>query len=109
IRNAYVQIAPQVAPFLISSIHDDSAGVLETYGEPEVLSGVAAFLHGLTTAGGMISTINGILAAALAGVIVMQLGASLTIALMAAAIAFVVMFAGVNRYALNTIVRFEQN
>jgi hypothetical protein len=109
IRNAYVQIAPAILPYLISGIYDDSAGVMQTYGEPEVRGGVAAFIHGLTTAGGMIAVIDAILAAALAGVIAVVVGVSLGIALVAAVIAFVAFFASVNRYALKSIVSFEQS
>ncbi len=109
IRNAYVQIAPVVAPYFISGIYDDSAGVMKTYGEPEVRGGVAAFLHGLTTAGGMIAAIDAILAAALAGVIAVVVGVSLGVALIAALIAFVGLYAGINRFALNSIVSFEHN
>lgn len=107
IRNAYAQIAPAVLPFFISSTHDDSRGVMQTYGEPEVRAGVAAFIHGLTTAGGMISAIDAILAAAVAGIIAVIIDASLTIALVAALVAFVVVFAGINRYAFQSIVGFE--
>jgi hypothetical protein len=109
IRNAYVQIAPVIAPYLISGIHDDSAGVMKTYGEPEIRAGVAAFIHGLTTAGGMITVIDAILAAALAGVIAVILGAALGVALAAAALAFLGFFAGINRYAFMALVSFEQN
>jgi hypothetical protein len=109
IRNAYVQIAPAVAPFLSASTHDDSAGVMETYGEPEVRATIPAFIHGLTTAGGMISVIDGILAAALGGIVAILVGATLSAALVAAAIAFVVTFAGVTRWAYRTIVSYEES
>ncbi len=109
IRNAYVQIVPAITPYLISGIYDDSAGVMKTYGEPEIRGGVAAFLHGLTTAGGMIAVIDAIIAAALAGVIAVVVGVSLGVALVAALLAFVALFAGINRFALNAIVTFEQN
>ncbi len=109
IRNAYLQIAPAIGPYLISSVHDDSAGVMKTYGEPEVRGGVAAFIHGLTTAGGMIAAIDAILAAALAGVIAVVVGAALGVALIGAGLAFGALYSGINRYALKTIVSFEQN
>jgi hypothetical protein len=109
IRNAYVQIAPAIQPFLSSSIFDDSAGVMQTYGEPEIRAAVPAFIHGLTTAGGMISVIDAILAAALAGIVTVLVGASLAAALAAAGIAFVVIFAAVNRWAYQTIVGYESS
>ena len=108
IRNAYVQIAPAVAPFLSASIHDDSKGVMQTYGEPEFRSPVLAFIHGLTTAGGMITVIDAILAGAFAGIVATLLGVSLTVALVAAGIGFVIVFGGANRWALTTIVGYEE-
>ncbi len=47
IRNAYSRIAPPAMPFFVTSIYDDAAGVMATYGEPtHERSAVGAFLHG---------------------------------------------------------------
>ena len=109
IRNAYVQIAPAVEPFLSASIHDDSNGVMQTYGEPEVRAPLLAFIHGLTTAGGMITVIDAILAGAFAGIVATLLGVTLTVALVAAGIGFVIVFGGANRWAFTTIVGYEEH
>ena len=93
--------------FLSAGVHDDSAGVLETYGTPKIRSGTAAFVHGLTTAGGMITVIDGLLSAALAGVVAIYLGADLAVAFLVGGIAFVALFAVLNRYAYNVIGGFE--
>jgi hypothetical protein len=107
IRNAYVRIAPAVAPFLSSGIHDDAAGVLETYGTPKIRRGPAAFIHGLTTAGGMIMTIDALLAAALAGVVAIFLGADMPGAFAAGGVAFLALFGVLNRYAYGVVRGFE--
>jgi hypothetical protein len=107
IRNAYVRIAPAVVPFFSSGIHDDSAGVLENYGDRKIRSGVSAFIHGLTTAGGMIMTIDALLAAALAGIVAIFFGADMTGAFVAGAAAFLALFAILNRYAYGVIAGFE--
>ena len=107
IRNAYVQIAPAVAPYLTSGTHDDSAGVMQTYGEAKIRSGTAAFIHGLTTAGGMIMTIDSLVAAALGGVVAILLGADTAGAFAAGGIAFLAIFIGLNRYAFGVIAGFE--
>jgi hypothetical protein len=107
IRNAYVQMAPAVAPYLSSGIHDDTAGVLGTYGTPRIRSGLSAFIHGLTTAGGMIMTIDALLAAALAGIVALFLGADMAGAFAVGGIAFVAMFLVLNRYAYGVISGFE--
>jgi hypothetical protein len=107
IRNAYVQIAPAVAPFFSSGIHDDSAGVLDTYGDRRIRSGVAAFVHGLTTAGGMILTIDALLAAALGGIIAIFFGADMPGAFAVGGVAFMATFLILNRYAYGVIAGFE--
>ena len=107
IRNAYVRIAPAVAPFLSAGIHDDSAGVLETYGDPRIRTGLAAFVHGLTTAGGMIMTIDALLAAALGGIVAIFVGADGMGTFVAGGAAFLIVFAILNRYAYGVISGFE--
>jgi hypothetical protein len=109
IRNAYVQIAPVVQPFLITSIHDDAAGALETYGEKMIRPGIGALLHGPTTASGMIGVIDSVLAAALAGVLAVLVGLSPGIVLATAAIVFIVAFAAITRYAISTVVDFQEH
>lgn len=107
IRNAYVQMAPGVAPYLSAGIHDDSAGVLETYGDPTIRVGVAAFVHGLTTAGGMIMLIDALLAGAFAGVLGLIAGADRAAALVVGAIVFALLFATLSRYAYQVVRGFE--
>jgi hypothetical protein len=107
IRNAYLRIAPGVAPFLSAGIHDDSAGVLETYGAPRIRSGIPAFVHGLTTAGGMIMMIDSLLTAALAGIVAIFAGAGMSGAFGAGAIGFLAMFAALNRHAYGVVAGFE--
>jgi hypothetical protein len=107
IRRAYVEIAPVVEPYLISSTHDDSAGVLQTYGEAKIRRGFAAFAHGLTTAGGMVMTIVALLGAALGAVLAILFGADMAGAFAAGAVAFIVLFAAANRYAYQVVSGFE--
>ena len=107
IRNAYVRIAPGITPFLSAGIHDDSAGVLETYGAPKIRGGLSAFIHGLTTAGGMIMTIDALLTAALAGVVAIFVGADMAGAFAAAGLGFLAIFAVLNRYAYGVVRGFE--
>jgi hypothetical protein len=107
IRMAYIQIAPAVEPFFTSGTHDDSAGVLETYGEPKIRRGSAAFLHGLTTAGGMIMVIDALVAAALGGVVAILVGLDPGGAFVIGAAVFLVLFVTLNRYAFQVIRGFE--
>jgi len=70
IRHGYVEILPAVAPYLTTSVHDDLAGILATYGGAE-RRGLTALLHGLTTTPGMVGLIVSLVAAALAAVVVL--------------------------------------
>jgi hypothetical protein len=107
IRNAYVRVAPAVAPFLSASAFDDTTGVLETYGQPKIRTGLAAFIHGLTTAGGMIMMIDALLAGALGGIVAIYLAADAAGAFGVGVLAFVAMFLILNRYAYGVIAGFE--
>ncbi len=108
IRNAYAQIAPEVLPFFVTSIHDDVAGVMATYGEPaQERRWLAAFLHGLTTADSMIGTINAVLAGAIAGLAVVIAHGDGIVAAAGVVAVFAVVFAVESRYALGTIRAFE--
>jgi len=107
IRNAYVQIAPAILPYLSTGIHDDSAGVLENYGDPKIRSGPAAFIHGLTTAAGMIMVIDSLLLATFIGVLALIGGADMTVTFVLAGAAFVVLFAVLSRYAYSVVAGFE--
>ena len=109
IRNAYVQMAPVIQPFLITSIHDDAAGALETYGAGPIRSWTGNLLHGLTTASGMVSVIDAVVAAALAGVLGALIGLPLGIILAIAAGAFVVAFVAITRYAISTVMHFQEH
>jgi len=108
IRNAYAQIAPQVLPFLVTSIHDDAAGVLATYGEEPVAQGwLPTLVHGLTTASSMIGIIDALLAGAIGSLVAVLAGAGPLAALVMGAGAFVVLFVAISRYALRTLRAFE--
>jgi hypothetical protein len=75
IRNAYLEIAPGLEPYFITSRYDDIRGILSTYGEPtgEHPSMFLGFLHGLTTTSGMVSMITTVIAAVLGSVLTLLL------------------------------------
>ncbi len=108
IRNAYAQMAPGALPYFVSSIHDDVAGVMATYGEPAgSSSALAAFLHSLTTMGGMITAINAVLAGAVGGLVVVIVHGGSAVAASTALVLFVVVFAAQSRYSVRRIRAFE--
>jgi hypothetical protein len=94
IRHAYLEIAPSLEPYFVTSSHDDLLGVLSIYGATPAQPNVARNLfHGLTTTAGMIATITCIVGAALAASLLLLVGASGIVATVGALVAFVVLFA----------------
>lgn len=83
IRHAYLEIDPGLAPFFITSPYDDVRGILSTYGEPtgDHPSLFLGLVHGLTTAEGMVSMISTGIAAVLAAVVGLLLGATPSVAM----------------------------
>lgn len=75
IRHAYLEIAPGLADYFITSPHDDMTGILTSYGEPpgeaHLLAGI---VHTLTTMDGMVGTITAIVAGVLGGVVALVVG-----------------------------------
>ena len=97
LRHGYVEIAPAVAPYLVTSIYDDPAGVLVGYGSPSTQHLLGAIAYGLTTSAGMVALIVALVSGVLAGVAGLLLGwtgaAVLTAGGLVAVIVFVALFA----------------
>ena len=99
IRHGYLEMVPGLEPYFVTSPYDDAAGILATYGEP---AGSGSLLrnvvHGLTTAIGMVGTIEAMLFGALVGLVAVGLGAGAEIATLAAVGSFVL---GVAMFAIS--------
>jgi hypothetical protein len=74
LRKAYLELAPDLDPFFVTSHHDDETGVLETYSfRPDV--GVSHLLSGSPVIVGVIdAVITGVLAALGSGTILGAVG-----------------------------------
>jgi hypothetical protein len=105
IRHGYTEIAPIVAPYLSTSIHDDIRGVFATYGGSGVPRGLVSLTPGLTTTSGMIGTTVSLVAGVLVGVLTLALMGSASVAVALAALATAAMFAAVARFVLGSIRR----
>jgi hypothetical protein len=108
IRHAYLEIAPGLEPYFITSRYDDLPGVLTTYGEtsseqPSMARNIA---HGLTTTLGMVSVITNIIAGMLAAVVALLLGATAAVALIAGAIVFVAFVTVLTAIAVRDVDQF---
>jgi hypothetical protein len=75
IRHGYTQIAPIVAPYFTTAVHDDPAGIGLAYGNQST-SMPGVLIYGLTTSGGMIGLILTMVGGVFISVIALLLGAA---------------------------------
>jgi hypothetical protein len=108
IRNAYLEIAPGLAPYFIASRFDDVAGVLATYGETadQPPDRVASFVHGLTTTNGMVAVITTAIGGILGAVVGLLARLAPPTAIALGVGTFVVMFGALLTIALRSFTRF---
>jgi hypothetical protein len=94
IRHGYVDVAPVVENYFITSIHDDAAGVMRTY-DPRTVPGsvVQDLAYGLSTTLGMIAIIVSLVGGALASVVAMAFGVSTWVAVGIGAVVAIASFA----------------
>lgn len=108
IRHAYVDIAPGVEPYFISSRYDDVAGVLSTYGEApdERPAPLATFAHGLTTTVGMIGVITAIIAGILGAIVALLVHSEVAGAIVVGGATFVGVFGAILGAGMRNFMRF---
>lgn len=75
LRNAYLDAAPELRPYFVTGWHDDEAGIMATFGAKP---GPGSFAHEFVTTPGVLSVIDGVLAAVLAGIVGWRLGTDTT-------------------------------
>ncbi|MEA2620294.1 MAG: hypothetical protein QOC97_1067 [Chloroflexota bacterium] len=113
IRHAYLEMAPGLAPYFVSSDRDDLAGILMTYEGPsreDMMAGrvpLEGFVHGLSTNTGMVAVVVSLVGASLAGVAAAQVGASMAGIVAVGTIIFVLLLAALSRLAVASISRFS--
>jgi hypothetical protein len=76
IRNAYLEMHPELEPHFFTSPHDDLLGVIRTMGiEPAGAPVGGSVVHGLSTLPGMVSVIVAAVVGAIAGLVAAGFGA----------------------------------
>ena len=91
-------MVPGLEPYFVTSPYDDAAGILATYGEPAGSGGLLQnVVHGLTTAIGMVATIEAMLFGAVVALVAVGLGAGAAVATLAAVASFIL---GVGLFAV---------
>jgi hypothetical protein len=113
IRHAYLEMAPGLAPYFVSSDRDDLAGILMTYEGPsreDMMAGrpgLSGMLHGFSTNTGMVAVVVSLVGASLAGVTIAQVGASMLAIVGLGAVVFVVLLAILMRLGLASVNTFS--
>ncbi|HSS62232.1 MAG TPA: hypothetical protein VLK30_12340, partial [Candidatus Limnocylindrales bacterium] len=93
LRNAYLDLHPELEPHFTTSPYDDLQGVLHTLGiAPTGASRLGTVFHGLQTLPGMLSVIVSAVAGAIGGLIAIGFGAPVIAVLLAGILGFVVAF-----------------
>ena len=95
IRHGYLQVAPDLAPYFTTSQYDDTAGLLQSYGRSR---GMRTPMSGLLSTAGVVSTVNGMLAAVFLGLLVAEMGGSVGAIVAAGVGGFVALAAAHLRY-----------
>jgi hypothetical protein len=93
IRNAYLDLHPELEPHLTTSAYDDLPGALQTLGiERSGADRLGSVFHGLQTLPGMLSVIVASVAGAIGGLIAIGFGAPVVVVLLTGILGFVIAF-----------------
>jgi len=94
LRNAYLDLHPELEPHFTTSPYDDLSGVLQTLGiEPLGVDRIGSIFHGLQTLPGMLSLIVAAVGGAIGGLIATGFGAP----------AVVILLSGIATFALAAV------
>ncbi|HYS98689.1 MAG TPA: hypothetical protein VEM94_09835 [Candidatus Dormibacteraeota bacterium] len=102
LRNAYIDLHPELEPHFTTSSYDDLRGALQTLGiDPVGADRLGSMFHGLQTLPGMLSLIVASVGAAIGGLVAAGFGAAPVVVLLCGLAAFVLaalgMVAGLRR------------
>ena len=89
IRHAYLQLTPEVEPYLVMGTHDDLEGISQTMGEPPGASDVTGVIVSITF---VIGIVNAVVGAVIAAVLGQLLGFTTLWTVAAGVIGFLVVF-----------------
>ena len=85
-------MVPGLSRYFVTDRHDDMAGITRSYGGLPVMSAgiVANTFHGLSTTGAAIGLVVSLVAAAIVGLVLVQLGLGMGVVLIGGLIGFTV-------------------
>ena len=97
IRHGYLQVRPELRPFITTPTYDDVATVMRDYRAPG--SGIGGVLYSLTTSTGMVVVIDALLGGVLAVVLSLLVGADEVMALVIGVVGAILVFAAIGAAA----------
>ncbi len=78
LRHAYLEAAPELRPYFVTSSYDDEPGIMATFG---ATAGPGGFAHAFVTTPGLIAVVDGVLAGAIAATVGVYTGIDTYLAL----------------------------
>jgi hypothetical protein len=103
IRNAYLDLAPELEPYFVTSKHDDDPGVLTSLSMPDVVPRRQAFI----AIPGVVAVLDAVVAGATAGIAGLGLDLGTAISILLGIAAFTVALVAFGVWAVRTIMRYR--
>ena len=108
LRNAYIDLHPELEPHFTTSPYDDLPGALQTLGiEPTGADRLGSMFHGMQTLPGMLSLIVAAVGGAIGGLIAAGFGAPAGIVLLSGIAAFVLAAVGMGYWGSRSVRRLS--
>ena len=104
IRAGYLELAPELEPYFVMGVHDDRRGVTITMAQPP---GTNPVVHLLAATPTVVSVVDSMLAAAIAGLLAIEAAAAMPVVLGVGAVAFVIAFIAHTRHARGVMRRSQ--
>jgi hypothetical protein len=103
IRNAYLDLAPELAPYFVTSKHDDDPGVLVSLAMPGVVPRRQAFI----AIPGVVAVLDAVVTGATVGIAGLGLNLGTPASIAMGILAFAVTLIGFGAWAVRTIMRYR--
>ena len=102
IRQGYVRVAPGSTPFITAGTYDDVPSVMGSYGfdEASTSTTIGNVAYGISTSLGLVGMVLAVVSGVLASLILLAVGGSTPVAVVAGIVTTVVVFAALVRWAL---------
>jgi hypothetical protein len=104
IRNGYLELAPELEPYFVTSKYDDDRGVLTSMALPDVVPRLQAFV----AIPGVVAVLDAVVAGAVAGIAALGLDLGTAASIAIGIVAFTVALIGFGTWAVRTIMRYRR-